>query len=118
MVARNNTVIKQLVLEAKKMYEKDAEHRIHVFIPDTWGCWRWNGSRQKRPLDSVVLESSVKDMIVADCKDFMNSEEVRWIFPLFYSAYTDGLSSGTRSAVFPTVAAIFSMVSPGLARLH
>lgn len=75
MVARNNTVIKQLVLEAKKMYEKDAEHRIHVFIPDQWGCWRWNGSRQKRPLDSIVLEAGVKDMIVADCKDFLCSED-------------------------------------------
>lgn len=75
VVARNNTVIKQLVLEAKKMYEKDAEHRIHVYIPETWGGWRWNGSRQKRPLDSVVLESSVKDMLVSDCKDFMNSED-------------------------------------------
>ncbi|PVF97722.1 P-loop containing nucleoside triphosphate hydrolase protein [Serendipita vermifera] len=26
-------------------------------------------------MDSIVLESNVKDMIVADCKDFMNSEE-------------------------------------------
>lgn len=61
---------------AKKKYEKDAEHRIHVFIPDQWGSWRWNGSRQKRPMESIVLEASVKDMIVADCKDFINSEEV------------------------------------------
>ena len=91
VVARNNTVIKQLVLEAKKRYEryaeryvkhrthvdsrryeKDAEHRIHVYIPETWGGWRWNGSRQKRPLDSVVLESNVKDMLVSDCKDFVS----------------------------------------------
>lgn len=75
VVARNNTVIKQLVLEAKKMYEKDAEHRIHVFIPDQWGSWRWNGSRQKRPMESIVLEANVKDMIVADCKDFIASED-------------------------------------------
>jgi hypothetical protein len=87
VVARNNTVIKQLVLEAKKMYEKDAEHRIHVYIPDQWGYWRWNGSRQKRPMDSIVLESNVKDMIVADCKDFMNSEEARLISALFFNAF-------------------------------
>lgn len=76
------------MLEAKKLYEKDAEHRIHVFIPDTWGNWRWNGSRQKRPLESVVLESNVKDMIVADCKDFINSEEVRRLVLLYSNLLT------------------------------
>lgn len=57
------------------MYEKDAEHRVHIFLADTWGSWRWNGSRPKRPLASLVLEKSVKEMIVADCKDFMVSED-------------------------------------------
>jgi len=75
VVARSNTVIKQLVLEAKKLYEKDTEHRIHIFLADSWGSWRWNGSRPKRPLSSLVLEASVKDMIVSDCKDFLVSED-------------------------------------------
>ncbi|KAG8764082.1 hypothetical protein FRC15_007772, partial [Serendipita sp. 397] len=40
-----------------------------------YGYWRYNGSRQKRPLSSIVLEPGVKDMIVADCKDFLRSED-------------------------------------------
>ena len=35
VVARNNDVLKRLVLEAKREYEKDAEHRVHIFMADT-----------------------------------------------------------------------------------
>ena len=35
VVARNNSIIKKLVLEAKREYEKDAEHRVHIFMADT-----------------------------------------------------------------------------------
>lgn len=36
VVARNNEILKKLVLEAKRDYEKDAEHRVHIFMADTW----------------------------------------------------------------------------------
>lgn len=76
VVARNNDILKKLVLEAKKEYEKDTEHRVHIFMADTsYSCWRWNGARQKRPMSSIVLQPGVKDMLLADCKDFLNSEE-------------------------------------------
>ena len=74
-------------------------HRINIFLADQWvailcytraiqltvnppryGYWRYNGSRQKRPLSSIVLEPGVKDMIVADCKDFLRSEDVSLSF--------------------------------------
>lgn len=35
VVARSNDILKQLVLEAKREYEKDAEHRVHIFMADT-----------------------------------------------------------------------------------
>lgn len=35
VVARNNDILKQLVLEAKREYEKDAEHRVHIYMADT-----------------------------------------------------------------------------------
>ncbi|EAU90741.2 hypothetical protein CC1G_04010 [Coprinopsis cinerea okayama7 len=76
VVARNNDILKKLVLEAKREYEKDSEHRVHIFLADTsYACWRFNGSRQKRPMSSIVLQPGVKDMLLADCKDFLNSEE-------------------------------------------
>lgn len=75
VVARNNSILKKLVLEAKREYEKDAEHRVHIFMADSYGSWRWNGARQKRPMSSIVLEPGVKDMLIADCRDFLCSEE-------------------------------------------
>ena len=35
VVARNNNILKQLVLEAKREYEKDAEHKVHIYMADT-----------------------------------------------------------------------------------
>lgn len=35
VVARSNDILKKLVLEAKREYEKDAEHRVHIFMADT-----------------------------------------------------------------------------------
>ncbi|KAH9034637.1 P-loop containing nucleoside triphosphate hydrolase protein [Lactarius pseudohatsudake] len=76
VVARNNDILKRLVLEAKREYEKDAEHRVHIFMADTtYACWRWNGARQKRPMNSIVLEPAVKEMLLADCRDFLRSED-------------------------------------------
>lgn len=36
VVARNNDILKKLVLEAKRLYEKDAEHRVHIFMADSY----------------------------------------------------------------------------------
>ncbi|EJU03604.1 P-loop containing nucleoside triphosphate hydrolase protein [Dacryopinax primogenitus] len=75
VIARNNDVIKQLVLQAKKDYERDAEHRVHIFLADIYGRWGWNGARQKRPLSSIVLEPGIKEMLLDDAKDFLRSED-------------------------------------------
>ena len=36
VVARSNDILKKLVLEAKREYEKDAIHRVHIFMADTY----------------------------------------------------------------------------------
>ena len=35
VVARNNDILKHLLLEAKREYKKDAEPRVHIFMADT-----------------------------------------------------------------------------------
>ena len=35
VVTRDNDILKRLVLEAKREYEKDAEHRVHIFVAGT-----------------------------------------------------------------------------------
>ncbi|KAN0124883.1 P-loop containing nucleoside triphosphate hydrolase [Russula decolorans] len=87
VVARNNDILKKLVLDAKREYEKDAEHRLHLFMADTTcasASWRWNGARQKRPMRSIVLKPVVKEMLLADCRDFLRSEDW-YVFMVLYS---------------------------------
>ncbi|KAI9508031.1 hypothetical protein F5148DRAFT_1284490 [Russula earlei] len=75
VVARNNSILKQLVLQAKKDYEAEAVHRIQIYFADSYGSWRYTDSRHKRPLSSIVLNPGVKEMLVADAKDFLKSEK-------------------------------------------
>ncbi|KAI0297937.1 hypothetical protein BC826DRAFT_1090769 [Russula brevipes] len=75
VVARSNSILKQLVLQAKKEYEAEAVHRIQIYFADSYGSWRYTDSRHKRPLSSIVLNRGVKEMLVADAKDFLKSEK-------------------------------------------
>ncbi|KAF8891436.1 P-loop containing nucleoside triphosphate hydrolase protein [Mucidula mucida] len=76
VVARNNDIFKKLVLEAKREYEKDSENRVGIYLADaSYPRWQYNGARQKRPMSSIVLQPGVKDMLLADCIDFLQSEE-------------------------------------------
>ncbi|KAF7782089.1 hypothetical protein Agabi119p4_1465 [Agaricus bisporus var. burnettii] len=75
VVARSNTVLKQLVLQAKREYEAEAIHRIQIYFADSHGSWRWTDSRHKRPMGSIVLNPGVKEMLLEDTKDFLRSEK-------------------------------------------
>ncbi|KAF8525274.1 P-loop containing nucleoside triphosphate hydrolase protein [Hysterangium stoloniferum] len=75
VVARSNSVLKQLVLQAKKEYEADAIHRIQIYFADSHGSWRWTDSRHKRPMSSIVLDPGVKEMLLDDTRDFLRSEK-------------------------------------------
>lgn len=43
--------------------------------PSIFGVLMAVGNVEKRPTSSIVLQPGVKDMLLADCKDFMSSEE-------------------------------------------
>ncbi|EIN11141.1 P-loop containing nucleoside triphosphate hydrolase protein [Punctularia strigosozonata HHB-11173 SS5] len=75
VVARNNSILKQLVLQAKREYEAESVHRIQIYFADSHGSWRWTDSRHKRPMSSIVLNPGVKEMLLADAKDFLKSEK-------------------------------------------
>ncbi|KAK0211481.1 P-loop containing nucleoside triphosphate hydrolase protein [Armillaria fumosa] len=75
VVARNNTILKQLVLEAKREFEAEAIHRIQIYFADFFGSWRWTDSRHKRPMGSIVLNPGVKEMLLNDTRDFLRSEK-------------------------------------------
>ncbi|KAI0297469.1 P-loop containing nucleoside triphosphate hydrolase protein [Multifurca ochricompacta] len=95
--------LKRLVLEAKREYEKDAEHRVHIFMADTtYACWRWNGARQKRPMNSIVLEPAVKEMLLADCRDFLRSED--WGIPFRRGYLLHGVPGSGKTSLIHSLA--------------
>ena len=122
VVARNNSILKQLVLQAKKEYEAEAVHRIQIYFADSHGCWRWTDSRHKRPISSIVLNPGVKEMLLSDTKDFLKSEKVRplcaLIPPPHHSRLPTCYASGTPTAAFHSGGAISSTGSQGPERVH
>ncbi|KZO95672.1 P-loop containing nucleoside triphosphate hydrolase protein [Calocera viscosa TUFC12733] len=78
VVARSNTILKSLVLQAKREYEQDSEHRIQIYFADSHGSFRWTDSRHKRPMSSIVLEDETKNMLMNDCRDFLRPESEKW----------------------------------------
>ena len=71
-------VFEELLTEAHKLAVQLQEGKTVVFT--AWGTeWRPFGQpRRKRPLDSVILDKGVKETIVDDVKDFLNSG--KWYF--------------------------------------
>lgn len=119
VVARNNSILKQLVLQAKKEYEAEAVHRIQIYFADSHGCWRWTDSRHKRPISSIVLNPGVKEMLLADTKDFLKSEKVFFLPSAFrHLRLLTCNTSGTPTAVSPSDGVISSMGSQGLEKVH
>lgn len=113
VVARSNTILKQLVLQAKKEYEAEAIHRIQIYFADSHGSWRWTDSRHKRPMGSIVLNPGVKEMLLNDTKDFLKSEKVRY-FLRFGASSSYPPYSGTQTEAFPSAVATSYTVSQGL----
>ena len=71
---RNHAVLTRLLLEAKQTYEKDQQHRVSVYVYGIYNDWHRTGSRPKRPMESIILDPGLKDMILADAQEFMASE--------------------------------------------
>ena len=119
VVARSNSILKQLVLQAKKEYEAEAVHRIQIYFADSHGCWRWTDSRHKRPISSIVLNPGVKEMLLSDTKDFLKSEKV---LPLPRASHPLHLltcnTSGTQTAVSPSGGVISSMGFQDPGKVH
>lgn len=72
----DNTVLNQLLIEAKKAYFAAQENNISIYVSDSNNGWRHIASRPKRPLKSIVLDPGIKDRLIDDAQDFLASK--RW----------------------------------------
>ncbi|KAI0072291.1 P-loop containing nucleoside triphosphate hydrolase protein [Panus rudis PR-1116 ss-1] len=69
------SVLKSLVEEAQKAYKDAHEHYISIYATiSSYGTdWRLMATRPKRPLDSIVLDPGVAELILEDARDFLES---------------------------------------------
>ncbi|KAM6497221.1 P-loop containing nucleoside triphosphate hydrolase protein [Amanita muscaria] len=73
ILSRSHDILNQLLLEAKKEYVAAKEDTISVFVSDSSNDWRHLANRPKRPLASIILDPGVKDELIADAKEFLQS---------------------------------------------
>ena len=68
-------VFETMFKEAHSLATESIEGKTPIYIPRSISWEQFGNPRQKRPLDSVILDQGVKEKIVADVQDFMGSEK-------------------------------------------
>ena len=67
--------VQDLLDEAREGWEKARQEQVSVYASDARNEWRLITSRRKRPLGSIILDSGVKEAILDDALDFLDSKE-------------------------------------------
>ena len=71
----NHKIVQDILEEARACWQKAREEQISIYASDTRNEWRLITSRAKRPLTSVILDTGVKEAILEDALDFLDSKE-------------------------------------------
>ncbi|KAF8966254.1 P-loop containing nucleoside triphosphate hydrolase protein [Flammula alnicola] len=74
ILSRDHLILNDLLIQAKKTYQQAQEHMISVYVSDISNNWRHIASRPKRPLTSIVLDPGIKDLLIDDARDFLESK--------------------------------------------
>ncbi len=69
----NRNIFEDLFLEAHQLAQRSSEGKTIVYTARTASWEKFGEPRQKRPLDSVILDKGVKERIVSDVRDFLGS---------------------------------------------
>ncbi|TFY60656.1 hypothetical protein EVJ58_g5010 [Rhodofomes roseus] len=75
LLAWDCKVMNELVLEAKKAYQNAEAQLVTVYGSESSNKWRHIISRPKRPMESIVLDVGVKELLVNDTRNFLASKD-------------------------------------------
>ncbi|KAG8966077.1 hypothetical protein FRC03_012561 [Tulasnella sp. 419] len=75
LYTRKKEVLDDLVETARSQYMKSSKPRITVHTTDHCGSWCQTTSKARRPMDSLILPTGVKEMLLNDARDFLRSEQ-------------------------------------------
>ncbi|KAJ6504178.1 P-loop containing nucleoside triphosphate hydrolase protein [Mycena vitilis] len=75
IMTRDHSILSSLLQEARRNYLAAQEHKMCVYVSDTSNNWRHVACREKRSMNSIILDPGVKDVLVDDAKDFLQSKQ-------------------------------------------
>ncbi|KAJ7621197.1 P-loop containing nucleoside triphosphate hydrolase protein [Roridomyces roridus] len=75
IMTRDHGILNSLLQEARRDYILAQEHKMCVYVSDTSNNWRHVACREKRSMQSIILDPGVKDVLIEDAKDFLRSKE-------------------------------------------
>jgi chaperone BCS1 len=75
--SRDRSILDSLILEAREKWMSARNDKISIYASEKYGDdWSHVASRPKRPLNSIVLDQGIKEVLLDDARDFMKSK--RW----------------------------------------
>ncbi|KAF9447726.1 P-loop containing nucleoside triphosphate hydrolase protein [Macrolepiota fuliginosa MF-IS2] len=75
ILSRDQKILKDLIIDAEKAYKAAQEDSISIHASEPSGnSWRHLATRPKRPLSSIVLDPGIKDKLVGDAREFLESK--------------------------------------------
>ncbi|KAI0255952.1 P-loop containing nucleoside triphosphate hydrolase protein [Lactifluus subvellereus] len=69
----DRSILDSLILEARQKWMAARKDRIQVFVSEN--DWKLVASRAKRPLNSIVLDDGIKELLLRDAREFMRSKQ-------------------------------------------
>ncbi|EMD39392.1 hypothetical protein CERSUDRAFT_82115 [Gelatoporia subvermispora B] len=73
-LTRDHDVLNKFLLECRRTYMEAEEGLISIYTASTSNDWKHMASRPKRPMNSIILDPGVKDLLLDDARDFLNSK--------------------------------------------
>ncbi|TCD69128.1 hypothetical protein EIP91_008604 [Steccherinum ochraceum] len=75
ILALRRGILNELLTDAMDAYKTAQEHLISIYVNEASGgdYWRCSTTRPKRPLNSIILDPGIKDLLLNDARDFLNS---------------------------------------------
>lgn len=71
-------IFEELFTEAHRLAQQSTEGKTIVYTSRSTNWEKFGEPRRKRPIESVILDKGVKERIVADVQDFLNSS--KWYY--------------------------------------
>ncbi|KAK7045086.1 p-loop containing nucleoside triphosphate hydrolase protein [Favolaschia claudopus] len=75
LYSSDKTVLADLIDTAREKYLENGVSNVTVHLTDNRGAWAKTITKSRRALSTLILPTDIKETIVADAKQFLESEE-------------------------------------------